>query len=141
MSARTSGAQDGFTLVELMTSVALTVVLTGAMLGLAQRARTGMGQSEAGIQAVDGWREAMADLCSDLRLARTVAAGAGRVIVGTASGDVMWVVRDGVLVRTADGEPPRHTAGVVDLQVVTEGASRRVTLAVKRPGDRRILQI
>ncbi len=132
-------AESGFTIVELMTSVALTVIITGAMLGLAQRASVDLAGTDANLSAVDGWRTAMADLSRDLRAARTVAASPERVVVTTDAGDVAWTVRDGALLRSSDGEPVRRIGAVAALGVANEGAARRITLTVNRPKDRRTL--
>lgn len=131
--------EHGFTLVELMTAVALTVIITGAMLGLAQRASVDLAGTDANLSAVDGWRTAMAELSRDLRAARTVAATPERVVVTTGTGDIAWTVRDGALLRTADGEPARRIGAVAALGVGNEGAARRITLTVNRPKDRRTL--
>ncbi|MCC6783258.1 MAG: prepilin-type N-terminal cleavage/methylation domain-containing protein [Planctomycetes bacterium] len=133
--SRTPHDQAGFTLVELMTAVALTVILTGAMLGLAQRAHQGLGGTQANLAAVEDWRTIVAELSRDLRAARSVASTADRVLCATGAGDVAWTLRDGELVRSADGEPTRRMGAVEELRVVDEGASRRIVLAVHRPKD------
>lgn len=136
----TRSSEQGFTLVELMTALTITVVLTGAMLGLGQRAQAGATRVTRDVEVLESWRDTLAQVAQDLRCASTVASGGGRVILTGGPNDVMWSVRQGHLTRSEGGRTTRDLPGVADLRVHTEGALHRIDLAVHRPDNRRVME-
>lgn len=105
----TRSSEQGFTLVELMTALTITVVLTGAMLGLGQRAQAGATRVTRDVEVLESWRDTLAQIAQDLRCASTVASGGGRVVLTGGPNDVMWSVRQGHLTRS-EGEGRRATS-------------------------------
>lgn len=123
--------QSGFTLVELMTVVALTTVLAGAMAGLAQHAQRGVAETNGMARELQGFRAALDRLTADLREARAVEVGTD-VVIRTRDGERRWSCTDGALVRRADGRPREMARSVRALRVEADGALWNVTLLVGR---------
>ena len=140
MNRTPSKPASGFTLVELMTAVAITVILTGAMLGLTRRAESGAQRVTRDVHAIESWRDTLAALSRDVRMAHTVAAGGGRVLVIGDSGESLWTVRDGALTRSTDDHETLRDDTVTDLRVERSGAMHRIVLSVRRPGQQRVIE-
>ncbi|MGE0144854.1 MAG: PilW family protein [Planctomycetota bacterium] len=137
----TNRHQAGFTLVELMTAVAITVVLTGAAIGLAKRAETATARAVAELDAVEGWRVGLDRLAADLRAASSVRPAGENTTITVDHRAVAWSVRDGQAVRIAHGEPSLIVRQVKHLEITTSGRRHAVQLVVEKPGTNRVLEL
>jgi prepilin-type N-terminal cleavage/methylation domain-containing protein len=137
----TNRDQAGFTLVELMTAVAITVVLTGAALGLAKRAEAATARAVAELDAVEGWRVGLDRLAADLRAARSVRSNGENTTITVDQRAVAWSVRNGQAVRIAPGEPTLVVRQVRHLAVASAGRRHAVQLVVEKPGTTRVLEL
>jgi prepilin-type N-terminal cleavage/methylation domain-containing protein len=120
----------GFTLVELMTAIALTVVLTGSMAGLVGQARNGAARSEEQARELAGFRRALRQLGADLRAARQVRAGPQQVTIETATGTRVWSLRGSTLYRATGGVDEAVARAVSEIAVEPAGELHRVRLRV-----------
>lgn len=137
----TNRHQAGFTLVELMTAVAITVVLTGAALGLAKRAETATARVIAELDAVESWRVGLDRLAADLRAASSVRSNGESTTITVDHRAVAWSIRDGQAVRVAPGEPTLVVRQVQHLAVASVGRRHAVQLVVEKPGTTRVLEL
>lgn len=111
-------AQAGFTLIELMTAIALTTVLSGAMFALGNQANRSAATTTTLGDRLEGYRRAMRLLADDLRAARTVATGAtGDVIVDSPEGQTTWRLDGEVLLRGRRGREAAVARSVLGLLV------------------------
>ena len=124
--------ERGFTLVELMTAVALTAVLTGAIAGLLRHARIEATTAGRHAEQLGGFRKAVAALSADLRAARAVTIAANELAIATPDTDVVWRCRDGVLTRGVGPRTATVARAVSGMTTVHDGALWRVTLHVGR---------
>src|SRR5690606_9730438 len=127
-----AGRQEGFTLVELMGAVALSIVLVYAIVDLTTQAqRTARAASDGGGQ-LDGFRNAMSGLAADLRRAQRVRGDGDSVVIDTAEGACRWSVAGSELLRADDGGITAVAGEVRRLTVSPAGPAWQVELEVGR---------
>lgn len=132
------GRQRGFTLVELMTAIALTAVLAGAIGGLLRHARADVASAGRHAEQLAGFRTAIASLKADLRAAHTVTTTVGELAIATSAAEVRWRCHGGVLSRTTERLVEPIAREVRAIRAERDGMLWCVTLHVGRASELRL---
>ena len=124
--------QAGFTLVEMMTALALSVILLYAIIELAAQAQRDAAATDAGIRRLDGFRSAIAGLATDLRRAESVRFDGEDLVIESDGDTCRWSLAGSALMRSAQGSTTAVAQDVRGLTVTPEGRAWRIDVAVGR---------
>ena len=124
----------GFSIWELLLSVALLSTFMGTLLTAMNGARSAQRTADLYAGDVEGLRRALDSLERDLReaLPSSVTPGGGSVRVASTRGDILWAARRGVLTRREGGVESVVARNVAFFEVVDSAGGWRARIEPAR---------